>query len=147
MKLFPTIILLLSFSTLFSQENNVYLTGGSVLLAGTVSLNYERRIETFQNGNQVLIKAGIGSFRSIFSDVTNRSRSRYFSLAGVFLLGGNEHYLESNIGGFGRRTNLIGIFPVLPYLALGYRKQSKKMLFRVGVSFPEMIYLSLGFRF
>ncbi len=122
----------------------MYVTVGSMYIAKAVSINYEHVLSTKENGNQLRIKLNGGIVTS-FYDSKDDSPPGYATISIVPLFGKNGHFFELDLGGGFAFIETVSTV-LVPYLSLGYRRQFDKILFRAGVSFPEMIYVSLGFR-
>jgi hypothetical protein len=149
------------------NKNTIYASVGWLVLYGTVNLSYERNL--FQPNRKLIkyvnLKASYGKFATwgIAGDV--------YMLNAVFLTGVKKNHLEAIAGlsiFFDREGYDIGVsnanYPYpgyepepskadytdfLPVLGFGYRYQKPggRFIFRTGLNFPEMIYLSFGYAF
>lgn len=169
-----TINILLSCSTIFGQEkpnqlifqnqNAIYGTGAIGGLWGTFNLNYERQIgitksKIFQSYG---VRFGGGYW------ATWGSEGPHFIVTPIFLSGSGNNHFESSIGGtllYDKSSYEIGVSnaeyfgePIpsrteymifAPAGTLGYRfqKLNGKFIFRTGVGFPDVVYISFGAAF
>lgn len=145
-------------------RNNVYVTGGTLLLISTATINYDRTfpLNTRSHNLYLLAKAGGGAF-ALWED----SGELYYLAAGI-LAGKKKNYFELTGGSHARfnrtgydvlvsNANYAGITPpsawsytdVKPYLSLGFRHYSPKgrLVYRAGICVPEGVYGSFGVAF
>jgi hypothetical protein len=150
--LFITITLLLASSSIvYGQKESIKDVGfyknaihGNVGIGGlylTATGYYERMIT--QNSKVLsFVKVGFGGY-STWGDEGNYILGQF----GI-LLGANKHHLE--LGAGPRYVINGGIQGYLPFTAtIGWRiqKPGGKFIFRMGVSWPEAVYIGLGFSF
>lgn len=145
-------------------RNNVYVTGGTLFLISTATINYDHSfpLNTRSHNLYLLAKAGGGGY------VMWESSGEVYYLAGGILAGKKKNYFELAGGSHARfnrtgyavlvsNANDAGITPpsawsytdVKPYLSIGYRHYSSsgRLMYRAGVSVPEGIYGSVGIAF
>jgi len=132
------------------KKNVVYGSVGGYVFWGAANGNYERLILERKDDffKTYLIKVGIGGF------FTYELAMNTFVTSLTALTGSKNRHLELSIGtailfGSYKLNDPYNPISLTPAGALGYRFQSPKkhFVFRMGVGFPEVIYLSLGFSF
>ncbi len=155
MKFFKYITLVLAlsvFQNLLGQENdkgNVNIHVGTMLFYNTYSLGYEsfdftKNLQKLQiRGN---VKTGIWS-----ASVVNSNRG-FQSAIGVSLAYGNFHKLEfSNdlVLHFDKSLNQKGVSYIAttyrPFIGYRFQNPEKKLIFRLGIGWREVIQCGIGF--
>lgn len=167
-------VMIYSFNIVFGQEkpnqmifqkpNAIYGTGAIGGLWGTFNLNYERQIGI--TGRKIFQSYGVRFGGGYWS--TWGSTGSHYIITPTFLSGRGNNHFESALGGtllydkssyeigvsnaeyFGEpipsRTEYMNIYPAG---SLGYRfqKPDGKFIFRTGVGFPDVVYISFGAAF
>ncbi len=148
------------------QKNAVYVGGGDNFILydyRTLNINYELNLNHKDEArifDYYALKTGLGVVES------SHGIGFSFELGMVALIGGNAHNLELNLGAFTvydsagymsdlERTDLMGetmpkraeYFIPIPSGSVGYRFQKPEggLMFRIGVGFPEVVYLGVGY--
>jgi hypothetical protein len=126
------------------KKNSINLYIGSVYM--DVNLNYERFILQFPR-SFTNIRLGIG--RADYSEF--RILAFYLNPSLVYLLGKRNSHLELNLGFKYPISQLPeGISRVLvPDLFAGYRyeRPEGRFIFRMGINYPSIFDIGLGFKF
>jgi hypothetical protein len=127
-------------STIEYYENTIYATVGFALMYGAANVNYERMIWKSQDQfvQALWLRVGVGAYVAWGDEGIN------YVVTLNALTGKRNAHLEFGLGvtSFGGDD-----FPsIFPAGALGYRFQKPKghFIFRIGVGWPESIYLSFG---
>lgn len=127
------------------HKNDVYVTGGTVpgeYIVGTI--NYERWILNFNHNKKtyLTVKMGYG----IWSDMGGEGRLG--TLGCNFLYGRYNNFFDLGFGAALFTDSVDDPYNwVNPGFNIGYRYRSNHLVLRTGVSWPEALYLSLGFSF
>lgn len=123
------------------KKNIIYATVGFAGLYGAINANYERIIIQKDRGffKNYLVRVGGG----VWAEWSGEGRYAVAGLTG--LTGVNKHHLEIHLGMAYRSW----YDDVTPAGGLGYRfqKPGGHFVFRAGASFPESLYVSIGFCF
>ncbi len=146
MKLFLFLIFTRVLScSLSAQKKSFYITGGSAVLVNGYSANYERNIIRNEEGKfELNLKGRIG--KVLVLDVGNGGSDPrdYISVSSVLLFGKTGKFMELELG-YAAKMNPTRYFE--PQFSFGYRLVKKYFLFRVGISYPEALYVSFGLPF
>ena len=151
--------LLLTFATLLlfsnlnaqnlqaSEQNNKNLIYGGIGVGGIyfpAYIYYERRLQEHFLDSKFSSFVTVGSGAAAHWDGASNYAAAKFGL----LLGEQKAHLETAIGvSYFFLGDFTGTLPLAA--SIGYRanKPGKNYVFRTGVSWPEAIYVSWGFRF
>ncbi len=135
-----------------------------MFVSGSLSLyyllNYERQVFNIGKKREGCINLAIGLGGCYAIDISHAGGSgtaTTFIISSNFISGGNRHHFETDIGlVFNSKEFWTGFhFKTAPDISLGYRFQQKEnpignnnpLVFRAGIGYPQIIYLSLGFAF
>ena len=141
------ILLALLFISLnaMAQKNAVFGTFGlytSVSIERTVSHDEER-------GRKLLLRVHGGKIWQIGYASDDEYAHKVMGLTLGALFGNNSSSLDLGAGvgyGWTRKNDKPDGGRVIPNANIGYRYEAKYALFRIGVGFPELLYVSAGFR-
>lgn len=125
------------------KRNAIYGTIGSILLYGHILINYDHIFfyDPYRSFKGLILKAGIGSYY-----IFDIGGFTFRNTVGTLLGNDNKRYLELTAG-YHINFDKYGM-EFLPAGSLGYRYQKPKgFLFRMGIGYPEYLYLSLGAAF
>lgn len=128
--------------------NTVYGTFGTMALASSANLNYERMMISFNKGivNSIWVKVGYGAWWSGYAE----DQANYYLIGPTFLFFSGKSHFEIDLYApqYGSFEFWDTSRPV-PGFAIGYRfqKNSEGLVFRIGGGQPEFAYLSFGFCF
>ena len=146
------------------KKNAIYVTLGTVSLAGAYNINYERMIVGFDQGSVqgLWAKAGVGywgvwsvggPYQSLTLGILTGPKSSHFELnAGVARMVNQQGYDNAElINGDNPeqpplRSDYIDINPV-GSMGYRYQKPGGHFLFRAGLGYPETLYVGLGVAF
>jgi hypothetical protein len=143
--------LLSSTSIVYSQKESIKDTGfyknaiyGNVGIGGLyfTATGYYERMMTQNSKVLSFVKVGFGGY-STWGDEGNYILGQFGVLSGA-----NKHHLE--LGAGPRYVINGGLQGYLPFAAtIGWRIQEPggNFIFRMGVSWPEAVYIGLGFSF
>ncbi|MCK5846772.1 MAG: hypothetical protein KAG84_04980 [Bacteroidales bacterium] len=125
-------------------KNIVYGNVNYAVLFSGASINYERTIYSNKNSviKHLMLKASGGAF-TYYS-------FKHLSLSTVALLSKSDYYLEVGFGiGYFIYLNPSLEGGLLPLANIGYRYQISEggFLYRIGISFPEGLYVGAGYNF
>jgi hypothetical protein len=153
MLLCATIVLLISISVNVKAQDNSNSNFGPRnyinAYVGVVeyNINYERNLiqksKSFSN-----VRIGFGH-----ASILIAGEGKYINAAVVHLIGKKNSHLEINLGMKYMVTNSISdpkfSETYIPEAFLGYRfeKPSQGLIFRVGVSYPTLINIGVGYKF
>ena len=155
-KIFLLLIFFFTISYVFSQEfpsytfnekkkkdkrNSIQVSLGSLLFASSANIFYERIVrkkklyQTFRIGHNSIVTFG-GTAKTISLQT------------GILTSVMKNSHFESNIGLLYLYNNRYRNDALFSF-SIGYRlqKRKKRSMFRSGLGFPELLYLSYGFRF
>ena len=139
--------LLLSLN-LIAQKHNFHVTYG-----GALTGNYEFPLSySEESGSQINFKTSVGERYHVgYTRAPDASfQTKLFLGASLVMLSGKKSNLFEVSFGLGngwRKKNNVSDGTYLLLLAnIGYRFESDAFLFRVGVGFPELLYLGVGIR-
>ena len=144
-------ILLSSTRIVYSQKESIKDAGfyknaiyGNVGIGGLylTATGYYERMMTQNSKFLSFVKVGFGGY-STWGDEGNYILGQFGVLSGA-----NKHHLE--LGAGPRYVINRGMQGYLPFAAtIGWRiqKPGGKFIFRMGVSWPEAVYIGLGFSF
>ena len=127
------------------NKNSVYGTFGIGPMYGTLLGNYERAL--YQPSEKFLasigVRVGVGRW-VVWGDIGNH----YIATFQVFS-GKAKSHLEIGIGAVANAVPIHSTRILRPAGNLGYRfqKPGGVLLLRIGIGFPEALYLSLGLCF
>lgn len=141
------------------NKNTIYVSVGSFSFLGTSTLTttgyYERMIKQnmWDKNISSFVKVGYGKITNngtgfLFGGKIH-NESQYLLAQYGLLVGGKRKHLELGLG----MINFINGYHkeegFQPSVTVGYRFQapSEKFIFRIGGSYPEAFYLSMGFSF
>ena len=141
-------------------KNVVYFKAGTSFIYNSITLNYDLLLRNRERGvfkNYYLnFEAGTYHRNSGFAPGPGYN-GLLGSIGVVGLTGKKNSHFEVGLGAsFNRDTRIINqdgsdnrkYSFILPKLTLGYRYQKKNgVVFRVGTSIPELIYMSWGYGF
>ncbi len=136
------------------KKASIYFTGGTVLMASSVSGNAEffiplkklRRVTSF-------VKVGFGRVTflldSLFIDPDEEYyNGNLFMLAHYGILTGNRaSHFELSGGIVYSLRGEYGLFPLSVNSGWRFQKPNKHFLLRLGLGWPDILYLSLGASF
>lgn len=112
-----------------------------------VNVNYEGAVRYGYNSyDKVRVGVGYGEFLTA-------GEGWYLNAAFVHLLGRNESHLEFNVGGKIMLTNSIEdpsfSEALVPDIYIGYRyeKPTSGIVFRIGVNYPTLVNIGVGYNF
>lgn len=148
----------------FLNQNIVYSTAAFGGIWGTLNLNYERQLTTTNSNffKTINLRVGGGYW------ATWGVKGSHFIVTPVFISGTGNNHFESSIGVtllYDKSSYDIGVsnaryfdeqipsqteyMNLFPSGTLGYRyqKPNGRFVFRTGVGFPDIVYLSLGVAF
>jgi hypothetical protein len=141
------------------NKNNLSFNIGTLIVANGVGLKYERTIPRKQL--YYTISAGANFFQYSYFGLENHTvlymgngfitgidKKNHFDAS--FGLGWDNVEKETSYGGiFGSIASGGAYKLLLPVVGVGYRYQvpNEGFIFRAGVGFPELVYLSLGVSF
>jgi len=148
------------------RKNMVYLTGS---ISGYYLLNYERQVYKIgkEKDGSLNIAVTFGRCKEFALSFNGHDRSDQkvttLMVSASFISRGNKSHIESAAGIFLNSEELVvsgigvsGLAPKIgPCVSLGYRFQTKKFqfmkytpfIFRTGIGYPQIVYLSFGFAF
>jgi hypothetical protein len=141
-----------SVNTFYGTINAAYYRygfGGDGHGGYQVNMSHESRIWMFSEKsiNSMFLKLNYGWFQGQLpeDDISGHD----FSSSVIALTGKNKNHLEL---GLGIHYNIFKTFSknrkhFAPHLNIGYRKQtlhSKGGVFRIGIGYPELLYMSFG---
>jgi len=144
-----------------SAKNAIYISVGSIFVHSSVNLNYDLRIRQSEIGffkNYYMnFEGGIFNGNNGFAPGST-SNGVLGSIGLIGLTGKKHNHFEIGLGvSLNVETELRNTDPedneqketfVLPDLAIGYRIQRKNgPIFRIGIGFPQGIYLGYGYGF
>ncbi len=130
------------------KKNSIHGSVGTILFVSSANVFYERILSESTNQSRftTFARVGIHGFHAVNIWGGGDTNSSAFVVQGGILTGQNRSHLEAALGvGYIMSTETT----LIPAFALGYRNQitGKNFMFRVGVGFPEFIYLGLGYSF
>ena len=139
-----------------AQKNVLYGTW-----SGYSSITYERTFSVINlvRGDNDSNRKGLG-MKTLLGVHAGKVWSAYWireyiqlGVACNFLFGNNRSYFETQLGGgycwsvSGVREGSRSNDRFLGKANIGYRYEGRWLLFRAGLGFPEILYLSAGYRF
>lgn len=146
-------------STPDTYKNIVYASGS---LSSYFLLNYERQVSTLGDNREgsINLAVGLGGSRALdFVHTYESNIAATLTLSSNFISGGKRNHFEADIGlvinskEYGSGLNK----KIATLINLGYRFQprenpnlfgsKKPFVFRTGIGYPYLIYLSFGFAF
>jgi len=146
------LLLLLSIkSDIFAQKNGVYATAGIYY-----SLSYERVLHTTDDESKLIYaRFHGGNIPQLFYASDDSFKYRHVGLSLGLLVGKSNRKFECNFGAGhiwtfkedGSSEFVLDDKDIIPNVNIGYRHQTESTVFRIGVGVPELLYISLGFRF
>ena len=127
------------------NKHTVYGNIGWAFVIANISMNYEYRFfekpESFVNSLSIKASGGIWAVMMM--------NGRFISVSAVALSGGLEYGV--GIAKLDNMESPIGFANnyYLPTANIGYRYEPPKdgVVFRVGLNFPQGVYMSLGYKF
>ncbi len=131
-----------------AQKFNIYGGAGHIVFSSNQNINFEYSAKVYENGNKLNLKLEFGKYKigGFGVDISNES----YRLAPqiVYLMGKKHHFFELGAGMNFEVKSIVGNKGKLLITGnLGYRFEYSALILRVGLSFPEGLYISAGFRF
>lgn len=145
-----------------SAINAIYVSGGSIFVYSSANLNYDHRIKQSENAyffKNYYATLNAGVFNLNTGLAPGPSSNGFTTGIGVIGLTGkgNGHFetglglslnIETKIKDGEKFPDREKMVFVLPELSLGYRYQKANgFIFRSGLGYPHIIYLSVGYSF
>lgn len=144
-----TLLLLFSASYSYAQEENAQGAGlnknaiyGSVGIAGLyfTATGYYERILTQGGGISSFLRAGVGGY------ATWGDGGEYVLGQLGILTGRKAHHFEAGAGVYAALSgDLQGTLPLTASLGYRIQKPGGNFIFRTGASWPEAVYVGIGF--
>ena len=127
------------------NKHTVYGNIGWAFVIANISMNYEYRFfekpESFVNSLSIKASGGVWAVMLV--------NGRFISVSAIALSGGLEYGV--GIAKLDNMESPIGFANsyYLPTANIGYRYEPPKdgVVFRVGLNFPQGVYMSLGYKF
>lgn len=127
-------------------KNVIYLRLSFLVIQGAASINYERLLATT---NKIFHESHYLRFSLGYSGAWGgyEGKAAEISLQEVF--GAKKSHLEVGLGLWGIYDNFDEKVFLRPLASVGYRyqKPSGGFVFRSGIRFPELVYMSFGLAF